>query len=185
MLPEDLGQNLIALRKQRGLSLRKVCLSANLSPASLSAIETGRSSPTLASLHRILKALGTSFAEFFGGPEDSQPASPVFPAHDMKRIEDAHRTYVMAIGRRPELRFEVFCETIRPTEKKSEWETHDFDVGGMILQGGPMRLEIEGQGKWKLNKGDAYYIRAGLRHRATNLGRKPLRQITVVDPPRY
>jgi transcriptional regulator with XRE-family HTH domain len=182
--PEDLGRNLVTLREEQGISLREVSRAAGMSPASLSAIENGHSSPTLASLHKILKALGTSFGDFFGEGEPTE-AVPVFFGRKMKSIEDLHRRYVLVFGKRPGMKFEIVHETLNPTESESEWETHDFDVGGTILQGGPMRLEIETRGQWVLRKGDAYYIHAGLRHRATNLGKRPLRQITVYDPPRY
>jgi len=36
-----------------------------------------------------------------------------------------------------------------------------------------------------VRKGDSFYIKAGWKHRGTNLGRAPLRLITVADPPQY
>ena len=76
-------------------------------------------------------------------------------------------------------------ESIAAGEKKSEWETHDFDVGGVVIDGGPMELEIEGEGTWTVAKGDSFYVKAGSRHRGINRGSKPMQLITVADPPRY
>ena len=184
MDPESLGQNLIQLRAGRGASLREVARQAGISPASLSAIEKGQSSPTLATLNKVLKALGTGFADFFSSaPQVNE--SPVFRPGEMRTIEDAHRTYVLLFPRRGDLKFEMVHETIAPTEAEPEWEVHDCDLGGLVLQGGPARLEIDGQGTWRLRRGDVFYVKAGLKHRAINLGHRPLKQITVWGPPKY
>ena len=182
--PDSLGPRLSRLRRERGMSLRELGRMADVSAASLSTIENGHTSPTLATLHKILKALGTDFAEFFAAPS-GQGGSPVFPAGEMRTIEDAHRRYTLLVPRRMDVRFELMRETISPSETDSEWETHDVDVGGVVLSGGPVRLEIEDQGEWQMNEGDAFYVKAGLKHRATNLGDTALDMITVAYPPRY
>ena len=180
----DCGRHIVQLRKERGIGLRELSRTAGLSPASLSAIEKGQSSPTLATLHKVLKALETDFAEFFAGAPGMDD-SPAFHAADMRTIEDIHRRYVLLFPKRDDLRFEMIHETIAQSETESEWEIHDFDMGGLVLEGGPVGLEIEGEGEWTLNEGDAFYVKAGLKHRATNLGDKPLNLITVAHPPRY
>jgi transcriptional regulator with XRE-family HTH domain len=182
--PRELSKKLGALRKERGISMREASRTAGLSVAALSAIEKGQSSPTLATLHKVLKALGTDFAGFFVGTEDP---SPVFRANAMKTVEGKHRTCIFLLPGRQDLRFQMLHETIATTETESEceWERHDFDLGGVILNGGPVRLEIEGEGAWTLSNGDAFYIKTGVRHRAINLGRRDLELVTVADPPRY
>jgi quercetin dioxygenase-like cupin family protein len=165
------------------MSLRELARSAGLSPAALSAIEKGSSSPTLASLHKVLKAMRSNFAEFFSG--NSTGFCPVFAAAGMRTIEDANRRYVLLFPNQRDLRFEMVHETISPKERRSEWEAHDIDLGGQVLEGGPARLQIDKVGAWTLRAGDAFYIRAGQRHRLANLGGSPLRLITVADPPRY
>ena len=87
--------------------------------------------------------------------------------------------------KREDLRFEMVDETIHATDREGEWEIHDFDLGGVLLEGGPMKLEVHGLGEWELSTGDAFYIKAGMKHRGANLGETPLRLITIADPPRY
>lgn len=65
MEPKDLGRGIRNLRIESGIGLRQLSRMADISPASLTAIEKGQSSPVLATLHKVLKALGTDFAEFF------------------------------------------------------------------------------------------------------------------------
>ena len=167
-----------------GFGLRELSRLAGISPASLTAIEKGTSSPTLATLHKILKALGTDFADFFSQSTE-QALTPVFAGKDMQCLADEHREYVFLLPKHRDIRFEMIHEKIAASEKESEWEVHDCDVGGFIFSGGPARLEIEGVGEWTLKKGDAFYVNAKLKHRIINLGISAMKQITVMDPPRY
>jgi transcriptional regulator with XRE-family HTH domain len=166
------------------MGLRQLCRLADISPASLTAIEKGQSSPTLATLQKILKALGSSFSEFFTNTIET-PAEPVWRRKDMRTAADDYRRYTFLLPKSHDKRFEMISETILPTEPEAEWELHECDVGGVIINGGPAQLEIQGQGTWKIRKGDSFYVRAGLKHRLLNLGRGPIKQITVMDPPRY
>ena len=183
MDPKKLGQSIRRLRTEANIGLRALSRMANISPASLTAIEKGDTSPTLATLHKVLKALGTDFASFFASARE--PENPVFAAGDMHSVSGAHREYLFLLPKRQNMRFEMVHETIAPTESETEWEVHDCDLGGVLLSGGPARLEIEAAGQWMLRKGDAFYIKAGAKHRLVNLGKRVLKQITVMDPPRY
>jgi len=181
---KELGKNIRRLRAEAGIGLRELSRMAGVSPASLVAIEKGVSSPTLATLNRVLRALGTTFVEFFTNSEDTSQ-TPVFSSKNIKTIQDAHRKYSILFPKRQGMKFEMFSEVIAPTEKESEWEVHECDLGGFILSGGPARLEIEDIGCWKVRRGDSFYIKAGLKHRMTNIGKRSLKVITVVDPPKY
>jgi transcriptional regulator with XRE-family HTH domain len=183
-MQHNLGAAVRRLRTDAGVGLRQLSRLAEVSAASLTAIEKDKSSPTLATLHKILKSLGTNFADFFANSRVSSD-KPVFSGKQMRHITDGHREYALLLPKRGDLRFEMVHETIAPTESKVEWEVHDCDVGGIVLSGGPARLEIEGQGRWTVRKGDSFYIKAGLKHRLVNRGNRPLTQITVMAPPRY
>ena len=182
MDPKELGGFIRNLRTEAKVGLRELSRRAEISPASLVAIEKDKTNPTLATLHKILKALGTDFTSFFSNAEQAAE-TPVFTAKEMRRIAGKHREYVLAFPKREGLRFEIVMETISPA--KEEWEVHGFDLGGVVLSGGPAKLEIHNQGDWPLKQGDAFYIEGGLKHRVTNLGSKPLRLVTVMAPPRY
>lgn len=184
MVPKELGRAIRRLRTEAGIGLRQLGRLARISPASLTAIEKGDSSPTLATLHKVLKALGTDFAEFFAHSAENA-RTPVFSSKEMRSVADEHREYIFLLPKRKDIRFELIHETIAPSESKSEWEVHDCDVGGVILSGGPARLEIEGEGQWRLRQGDSFYVKAGSKHRLINLGKRAIKQITVMDPPRY
>ncbi len=179
-----IGRSLAELRTKKKMGLRQLARMAQVSPASLVAIEKGATSPTLATLNKILKAMGSNFNEFFSG-QLPDPQIPVFHTNTMRSLNDAYREYTLLFPKRIGMRFEMVLETISPNEKKVEWETHDCDLGGIVLSGQRATLEIAGMGKWNLLKGDAYYIPAGSKHRLINSGKRPLKQVTVVSPPKY
>ncbi len=179
-----LGQSLKGLRNDKGVSLRELGRMTGMSAAYLVSIEKGSSSPTIATLSKLLKALGTDLATFFANAS-SEPEIPVFDPKSMQSICDKYREYVFLLPKRNDMRFEMVSETILPEEKNSEWEIHDCDIGGYILSGGPAVLEIEGIGKWTVKKGDAFYVKTKQKHRLINKGAKKLKQITIMDPPRY
>jgi len=184
MDPVSVGQGIRRLRAQKQIGLRELGRMAEVAPGTLTAIEKGTSNPTLATLHRILRVLGTDFATFFGA--HSEPAdSPVFSAASMTGISDGQRHCTFVFPKRANMRFTMAKEIQPAREQEAEWEEHDCDFGGVLVDGGPLELEIANQGKWTLYKGDSHYIPAGTRHRSRNIGRKPAHLITAYDPPRY
>jgi len=67
--PPDIGRQVRALRRQRNLSLRGLAELCDLSPTTISLIERGDSSPSVATLHRLATALGVPITSFFQEPE--------------------------------------------------------------------------------------------------------------------
>jgi transcriptional regulator with XRE-family HTH domain len=68
--PDDgeVGPRLRQLREQKGLSARQVAGLAGVTPAYLSRLENGRVSPTVASLARLVAAMGETMATLFQEP---------------------------------------------------------------------------------------------------------------------
>ncbi len=184
MSASKLGSAIRNRRREVGLSLRELGRAAGVAPASLSAIERDSSSPTLATLHKILRALGTDFAEFFTS-NASADSSPVFLGEEMKAIEDAHRKYQLLLPKRADIGFEMLHERIAPSETETAWEAHDCDFAGVLLRGGPARLELDSGEHWPVRKGDAFYIKAGQKHRLCVTSKRTVELITVWYPPRY
>ena len=183
MEPEDLGKAIHDLRVEKKIGLRELARMAEMSPASIVSIENGKSSPNLATLSKILKTLGTTFADFFANSE--KPQLPVFKSCDMRSVCDEHREYTFLLPKRVGILFEMVYETIVPREEIGNWEIHDCDLGGFVISGGPALLEIEGQGEWSIGKGDSFYIKTNQKHRLINKGKSRLKQVTVMYPPRY
>ena len=182
--PTQWHRRLADMRRERGISLRALSADAGVSPAALSGIERGENSPTLATLTRILRALGSDLGEFFSSQHAPELPSPVFRVEGMPTVRDSARTYTLLLPKRDDVRVEMVLEAIDQTDDP-EWEVHDCDMAGVVMEGGPLTLEVADRGSWQLRTGDAFYVRAGWRHRGRNTGARTLRMLTVFVPPRY
>ncbi|MFI4911932.1 MAG: helix-turn-helix domain-containing protein [Sedimentisphaeraceae bacterium JB056] len=180
----EICQSVKSLRVDNGVTLRELSRLTGISAAYLVSVEKGSSSPTIATLSKILKALGSDLATFFA-KMSGEPEESIFRSSEMQSVKDAHRTCTFLLPKRSDMRFELLNEIILPFESETEWEMHDCDLGGVIISGSSAELEIENIGKWPLKKGDSFYVKANQKHRLINKGRGKLELITVMDPPRY
>lgn len=70
---QELNHKIKAMREQQGLSQRALAEAAGISAASLSQLEAGQSSPSVATLEKLADGLGVAVAAFFidaGNPVD-------------------------------------------------------------------------------------------------------------------
>ena len=77
---ERLGAHLRELRKARGLTLTQLAEAATLSHPFLSQLERGLARPSMASLERLARALGTSRVELIAASEPPRPDQTVVTA---------------------------------------------------------------------------------------------------------
>jgi transcriptional regulator with XRE-family HTH domain len=139
----------------------------------ISYVERGQTSPSLATLQKLLAALGSDLGSFFNSSA-SQENGPVFAREQMPMVADRKRTYTMLLTRRPGIRVEMFDEDIRPSRKKPDFETLTCDVAGDAT-GKP----VAGDGA---DKHAQVRPRQGihLRSRATGRRRRPGRHVSRV-----
>src|SRR5690242_7024154 len=69
----EVGPRLRQLREQKAMSARQVAELAGVSPAYLSRLENGRVSPTVATLARLVAAMGETMATLFQDTPSSEP----------------------------------------------------------------------------------------------------------------
>jgi len=179
----DLGERIQMLRKRCGLSIRKLADQARITPGMISFIERNKTSPSLATLQKILQALGTDLATFFSTSVREQKG-PVFSREDMQAINDPDRRYTIVFPRAKNVHVEMFDEEHLPTGKKPPFEKLKCDVAGYLLSGNTV-LEIKGRPKRQLRPGDAFYIPKGVEHRGYVINGQPARLITVYWPGKY
>lgn len=69
-------------------------------------------------------------------------------------------------------------EEYKPGSKVREEEQHPADICGYVIEG-VLTIESEGRGIFEAHKGDAFYLRARLRHISSNKGTRTLRLVSV------
>lgn len=176
------GIHVKALRLRSGLSVRQLAARAGVSPGMVSLVERGRTTPSLATVQKLLSALGTDLGTFFSKDRQDQ-TGPVYLREHMKTLRDPARSYALAFPRREDIAIELFDETLNPG-KRPEWETLKCDVGGYVLEG-EMTLSVKGQPARNLRPGDAFYLLKNIAHRAFAKGVEAVRLISFCCPPNY
>ena len=183
MLHPEVGQRVQALRKRCGLSIRQLAQLAHVTAGIISCIERGKPSPSIATLQKILSALGTDLAAFFAGDPGEQ-AGPVFLRQQMRTISGGDRSYTIVFPKRRGVAAEMFDEQMYPGKPRPPFEKLKCDVAGYVISGN-LVLEIQGEDKRTVRPGDAFYVAKGTEHRGFATGDAPARLITVYYPGRY
>lgn len=172
------------MRREAGMTLRDLARKCGIAPGYLSNLERGSNSPTLATLRRILSALGTDLEAFFANGAEPPASRYAFRRETMKTVSDAKRHYTFLFPRSPDVKAEVLDEYMKPGEAVAEFEVLECDVGGLVLEG-LLELEIRGEPREMLRAGDAFYVPAGATHRGRCLSAEPVHLVTFYVPPKY
>lgn len=174
-----IGAKLKALRARRELSMRELAARAGVAVSFISKIESGKTSPTIMTLQKILEALNVEVVEFFSDEPQALPAdSIVFKRRDMKTLQGDDREWSYAFPALSDIGVVMTFEEFQPKTRVGEWERHNEDVCGYVISG-EMTLEIRDRGVFKARKGDAFYLKAGTDHLARNDTERLLKIIFV------
>lgn len=171
----ELGVRLRTLREQRGLSQRELARRAGVTNASISQIEQGRVSPSVASLRKIVEPLGLSLAAFFAG--EVARASPFILAADLPEVGTGGVSQ-RRVGGGP---LQVLVERYPPgADTGVRVREAAGEVAGVVLIG---QIEVT-VGEWIqiLGTGDAFAFSRQLPHRFHNVGADPCELVSAESP---
>jgi transcriptional regulator with XRE-family HTH domain len=169
------------MRRQRGLSLAAMEEKTGITKSSLSKVERGVTTPSIATVLKIAKAFGVEVAQLFGEKSDDQGICVV------RRNE---RKPISRPGSRQGYRYDALAHTrrtkcmepfiMRPPLKLdlNLLFEHEGEELVFVLSG---RLEmVYADRRVTLGPGDSLYFDAHLLHGARSLGRKPAEILVVV-----
>ena len=177
-----LGRRIRALRLARGMTLVGLAEAADLSHPFLSQLERGLARPSMASLERIARALGTSQLELFAGTEEPAVGG-VDVAPSLVRAGDGATGPYAEGGARLLVRGLRQFQPIEFAGTNAEpgvFYVHDEDEFVYVLEG-RVRVELDGEGEWLLGEGDALYWHSRTPHRWSSPGGAPYRMLVVKD----
>jgi transcriptional regulator with XRE-family HTH domain len=176
----DVGQQLRSLRTQRGLSIRALAEKSHLNVNTLSMIENGKTSPSVATLQQLAFALETPITAFFesGGPKNkiayhkaSQRPKAAF-AHGA--LEDLGAGMISR-GAEP------FLVALEPHADSGPNPIVHTGREFVFCLEGQLSYTIEDQ-EYLLEPGDSLLFEAHLPHRWQNVGATPSRSLLVLCP---
>ena len=179
----QLGPRIRALRQARSVTLRELAERAGVTESFLSQVERERTSPSIASVQRIARALDTSIAALFAADES---------AGTVVRVRDRRKIVYQGLGAVDEFltrgtdgRLQVIYSTIEPGGGTGdEAYTHDSDEEVVVVLEGSLDLWI-GAEHYRLEAGDAVTHSSRIAHRNTNPGPGVARVLFCITPPSF
>jgi transcriptional regulator with XRE-family HTH domain len=185
----DVGARLRALREKHSLSQRQLAQRAGVTNGTISLIEQNRSSPSVASLRKVLQGIPITLAEFFGDEELPPSEQIFFKSGDLvelaSKIADARRGKISfrQVGDLRNRNLQVLHERYEPgadTGDKPHLQ-HESEEGGVVIKG---QIELTvGNHTQLLGPGDAYLFDSRIPHRFRNVGDEECELISACTPP--
>ena len=177
----DLGARLRAAREARGLSQRELARRAGVTNGAISLIEQNKTSPSVASLKKVLDAIPMGLAEFFSA--EQPPEDRIFYGKDELLVLADQDVTFRQVGRNTgDKSLQILHERYAPgADTGRTMLSHESEEGGIILKG---RIEVTvGDRKQVLGPGDAYYFDSRLPHRFRNVGEGECEIVSACTPP--
>jgi transcriptional regulator with XRE-family HTH domain len=163
---EDIGYLLQRQRAKKNISIRELAKKAGVSPAIISRIEQGHSSPSFTTFQKILNPLGLNFATFFS-KESHDGGSPVIRKQDMKKTCLGDKCEVLMLDADKDKNIQMFIETYSPGGSTgTDMLSHDSVETAVCIRG-KLKLELAGK-TYLLSEGDGFVFDSKLPHRISN-----------------
>jgi len=169
-------------RRRRRLSLRKLAEVSGLSPTTVHHIETGRGSPSLATLQALASTLGVPLAALFeSGPVRPEPAVRLSARERPRTLTPGGTLERLATGL-PGQRLRGLLVTLAPGGDTGEGTmTHPghelvFGLSGRCV------YEVAGE-EYNVGPGDSLLVDSRHPHRGRNRGRREARLLLVLYAP--
>jgi transcriptional regulator with XRE-family HTH domain len=185
----DVGARLKEVRVAAGFSQRSLAVRAGVPHGQISLVETNTSSPSVASLRKILGGVPMTLAEFFE-PDRSPSKQVVFRNKELldltSRITTVNsgraRMSLRQVGDARSHNLQILHERYAPNaDTGPTMLEHNAHEGGVVVSGS---LEVTvGSNTYLLRTGDAYLFDSRKPHRFRNPGSGDAVVISACTPP--
>ena len=179
----DIGARLRGLRRAHALSQRALAKRAGVTNGIISMIEQNRSSPSVATLKKILDGFHMSLADFFavGHPAERQI---FYRASELVEIGGGSISYRQLGGHLQGKAIQILHERIEPgADTGPGMFRHEAEEGGVVVRG-EVELTVGVQTR-VLRPGDGYYFDSRVPHRFRNVGREVCEIVSACSPPSF
>lgn len=183
--PKGLGERVRAVRSDKGLTLEAVAKLTRRSVSLLSQIETGKVSPSFASMRIIADALDIPLSRLVLDLDDEgneAGASFLMGIRERKVLTTQGGVQHQLLSRNLALPFEFLLIEIPPGASTGERSyTHGGVECGLLLEGA---LEIQvGRRTHRMKPGDTITLKSSVPHNLFNRGKRKARAVWVNSAP--
>ncbi len=176
---QTIGKNIRTLRKAAGLTLTRTAEEADLTKSALSKIETGHSSPPIATLLRIARVLHVPLTRFFTTDQINPPHVLTRRGHaqdvPMRGSQFGYSYQALCLGK-GDKRVEPFLLTIRPDDPEGTF--HHEGQEFIYMLSGKMIFTVNND-ELILQAGDSLYFDSHYLHRTRVIGREEARFLCI------
>jgi transcriptional regulator with XRE-family HTH domain len=176
-----IGERLRAIRNLRRYTLKETAERAGLSESFLSQVERDQAGASLASLQRIVAALGVNISDLF--EPDGLRKPRVLRAHARPVLAFGNLGHKYLLTPRPLERLEVLvCAFEVGGSTGDEPYTHGDSEELMVVLSGEIHLQL-GTDVYELEAGDSIDYRSSVPHRVVNTGDELAEVMFIMSPP--
>ncbi|SFT76842.1 cupin domain-containing protein [Sedimentitalea nanhaiensis] len=188
----DIGGRLRNMRETRGLTQRDLAARAGLTNGAISLIEQNKSSPSVASLKRLLDAIPITMSEFFSEFEENSTAKYFYGADELTELSPQDggpgngtpRVSLRQVGDASRHALQMLHEIYPPgADTGPDPISHDGEEAGVVVSG-IIEITVEDQTR-VLNPWDGYLFDSRLPHRFRNIGECDCVIISACTPPTF
>ncbi len=177
----DISPRLRDLRLRRKMSQRSLAKRSGISNATISLIESGKMSPSVAVLKSILDGLKMDLAAFFA-EETSDPEPLVYRSQELLEIGQGKISFRQVGNSIEGRRIQILHERYAPGADTGKVSLHHSGEEGGVVIRGELELTVDGE-RHVLKPGDAYYFKSSRPHRARNTGTEECEIVSACSPP--
>ncbi len=178
----EVGPRLRQLREQKAMSARQVADLAGVSAAYLSRLENGRVSPTVATLARLVSAMGETMATLF---QDTPSAEPMVVRRDERHLMRSRGVLDSQVTPGWATRLEILESLVEPHRGSSgRLHTHAGEEECVLVLEGELELFL-GDERHHLYVGDSATFDCRSPHRWRNPSTEQSRVLWIITPASY
>lgn len=178
-----LGRQLALLRRQAGLSQRKVAELAGLTHSAICTIEQDKVSPAVSTLQKILKVYNRSLSEFFTELVPASRYQVVINPEELIEIGSQGVSFKLVHNGNNQRTLDFLIERYAPGASTGGHIKHRGEEVGTVLEG-EIELVVDGE-QYRLEAGQSYVIDTGLPHTFTNHSEQECRIVSAHTPANF
>jgi transcriptional regulator with XRE-family HTH domain len=179
----QLGARIRSLRQARHLTLRDVAQRAGVTESFLSQVERDVASPSIATVHRIARALDLSIAQLFAN--DADTGRVVRKEARRRIVYEGLKAVDEFLTNNNAARLQLILSTIEPGGGTgAEPYTHESDEEVAVVLAGILDLWV-GDEHYVLREGDAITYPSRVPHWNSNHGAEPVTVLFCMTPPSF
>ncbi len=175
-----LGSRLASIRRQLGLSQRRVAELSGLTHGAICTIEQDKVSPAVSSLQKLLKVYDMSLSAFFAEQQPAVRNKVVINESELVEIGSRGVSFKLVHNGNPRRTLGFLIECYAPGTSTGGHIKHTGEEVGTVLEG-DIELTVDGE-CYQLSAGQSYVIDTGLPHTFTNSSSRECRIISAHTP---